>query len=559
MPSFADPFVRPEFLPLSIIRAIWKRKFTALAVAALATAGTWYYISKMPALFYAEALVLVDSQQIPDKYVPSLLPQDSKERLTILSQQILTSDRLKQLIVELKLFPGAQAGKVSDVAVDLVRSNIVINPEHGDRLTAFRVGYSGPDRDVVANVANRLASFFVEENMKERERLAVGTTEFLDSQLKLAKMNLEELETAMSRYKVQHYGQLPEQQNALIGALGRLQAEMHANTEAISRATEMRTVLENSLGLAQDRLAMVLRAAKEREEKRQAAARAESANNSQSPPVIEAVPLAPPRAEDAEIEKLEQQLATYRMRYSETHPDVTRTKALIARLRAALPPQPAPPLVRTGADRKAPAAKTPELPTAAMEPLEVAQARERVSALESQIAANTKELESRNAEQERIRKDMEAVQMRINQLPLREQEMARIMRDYDISKGNYQSLLAKKMAAEMTTDLERRQKSERFTIVDPARRPLFPIKPNRKMLRFAGLGFGVLLGLAAAFVIELRRGVLLGEWELPPNTVVLGILPKISIPGRRRGKRVRALLGNAMSLLCAAIWAAVGF
>lgn len=555
MPSFADPFVRPEFLPLSIIRAIWKRKFTAIAVAAVATGGAWYYISKMPALFYSEALVLVDSQKIPDKYVPSLLPQDSKERLAVLSQQILTSDRLKQLIVELKLFPGVQASKVSDVAVDTVRSNIVINPEHGDRLTAFRVGYSGPDRDMVANVANRLASFFVEENMKERESLAVGTTEFLDSQLKLAKMNLEELETAMSRYKVQHYGQLPEQQNALIGALGRLQAEMQANTEAISRATEKRTVLENSLGLAQDRLAMVLRAAKDREEKRQAAARAEAANNSQLAPVIEA----PPRAEDAEIEKLEQQLATYRMRYSETHPDVTRTKALIARLRAALPPQPPPPPVRAGVDRKALAGKGPELPSAAMEPAEVAQARERVAALEAQIAANTKELESRNADQERIRRDMEAVQTRINQLPLREQEMARIMRDYDISKGNYQSLLAKKMAAEMTTDLERRQKSERFTIVDPARRPLSPIKPNRKMLRFAGLGFGVLLGLAAAFAMELRRGVLLGEWELPPNTVVLGILPKISIPGPRRGKRVRALLGNAMSLLCAAIWVAVGF
>lgn len=555
MPSFADPFVRPEFLPLSIIRAIWKRKFTAIAVAAVATGGAWYYISKMPALFYSEALVLVDSQKIPDKYVPSLLPQDSKERLAVLSQQILTSDRLKQLIVELKLFPGVQASKVSDVAVDTVRSNIVINPEHGDRLTAFRVGYSGPDRDMVANVANRLASFFVEENMKERESLAVGTTEFLDSQLKLAKMNLEELETAMSRYKVQHYGQLPEQQNALIGALGRLQAEMQANTEAISRATETRTVLENSLGLAQDRLAMVLRAAKDREEKRQAAAGAEAANNSRLAPVIEA----PPRAEDAEIEKLEQQLATYRMRYSETHPDVTRTKALIARLRAALPPQPPPPPVRAGVDRKALAGKGPELPSAAMEPAEVAQARERVAALEAQIAANTKELESRNADQERIRRDMEAVQTRINQLPLREQEIARIMRDYDISKGNYQSLLAKKMAAEMTTDLERRQKSERFTIVDPARRPLSPIKPNRKMLRFAGLGFGVLLGLAAAFAMELRRGVLLGEWELPPNTVVLGILPKISIPGPRRGKRVRALLGNAMSLLCAAIWVAVGF
>src|SRR5689334_15459923 len=120
MRSFADQFVRPEFLPLSIIRAIWKRKFTALAIAAVVTAGAWIYISTMPAVYFAEAVIIVEAQKIPDKYVPSLVTQNSKERLAVLSQQILTSDRLKKLIGDLELFPGAKPGKVPDIAVDAV-------------------------------------------------------------------------------------------------------------------------------------------------------------------------------------------------------------------------------------------------------------------------------------------------------------------------------------------------------------------------------------------------------------------------------------------------------
>jgi hypothetical protein len=218
---------------------------------------------------------------------------------------------------------------------------------------------------------------------------------------------------------------------------------------------------------------------------------------------------------------------------------------------------PPPTPVRAAAtDAKTPA-KGVEMPKPTGEPVEVFQARERLAGLQAQLAANTKEIQARNVEQQRMQREMDDIQTRINQLPLREQEMARITRDYDISKGNYQSLLGRKMAAEMTTDMERRQKSERFTILDPARPPLGPLRPNRKMLRVAALGVGALIGLALAFALELRRGVLLGDWELPPNTTVLGRLPRIKISEPRRSRGIKAVLQTGMSLLCVTVWLAL--
>ena len=74
----------------------------------------------------------------------------------------------------------------------------------------------------------------------------------------------------------------------------------------------------------------------------------------------------------------------------------------------------------------------------------------------------------------------------------------------------------------MGDDLERKDKAERFTIIEPARVPPAPYRPNRPMMDLMGCGFALLLGLAAAFGNELRRNLLLGGWEFSPQTPILG-------------------------------------
>jgi hypothetical protein len=148
--------------------------------------------------------------------------------------------------------------------------------------------------------------------------------------------------------------------------------------------------------------------------------------------------------------------------------------------------------------------------------------------------------------------------------------MARVTRDYEISKSNYRSLLDKKLSAEMSTDMERRQKSERFTVIDPARVPEKPFKPNRPLFWALGVAAGLLFGMVAGFGMELRRNVVLGEWELPPEVAVLGRLPYIDMTARHVSSgsgNLRSLLANRkirLAFVSSAIFsllgiAAVGF
>ena len=69
--SSKAPFIRPEYMPLSIVRAIWKGKFLALAIFDRGKPRHSFYVSRLPAGYYAEALILVDAQKIPSQYVSS--------------------------------------------------------------------------------------------------------------------------------------------------------------------------------------------------------------------------------------------------------------------------------------------------------------------------------------------------------------------------------------------------------------------------------------------------------------------------------------------------------
>ena len=163
------------------------------------------------------------------------------------------------------------------------------------------------------------------------------------------------------------------------------------------------------------------------------------------------------------------------------------------------------------------------------EPVEFTHTRLQIAELQAQIKAADKEILDREAEQRNILAQLGSFQKRLDSLPVREQEMAGLTRDYQMSKENYASLLDKKMAADMALDMERRQQSERFEVLDRAQVPQKPIKPKRPQLYAGGTALGLALALALGLIAELRRNVVLGEWELPAGTPILARLPYIEV------------------------------
>jgi hypothetical protein len=77
--------------------------------------------------------------------------------------------------------------------------------------------------------------------------------------------------------------------------------------------------------------------------------------------------------------------------------------------------------------------------------------------------------------------------------------------------------------------MEKRQKAERFTILDPARVPEKPAKPNRPVFYPVSVLAALIVGIASGCAREWKKNVILGEWELPSGVEVLGRIPPVKV------------------------------
>lgn len=498
----------PLFAPLSVARMIWKRKLVIAVSATLGCVLSVYLVWRMPAIYVSEALVLIDSQKIPEKFVSSTVNNDLQDRIATISQQILSTSRLKKIISDFDLYRDERKTSFPEDVLALMRKDISIQVDRGlsgNRPGAFRVSYEGKNPKVVAAVANRIANLFIDENTKTREVQAEGTSEFMDSQLAEAKARLDQLEASVSRFKLKHNGELPEQQGELISNMGRLEVELQSNRDALNRSQESKSMLESNLATTEATLQALAAAADRPEE---------------STPVSVGggAPAAPPKKPS---EVLEAQLEVLSGRYGPAHPDVKRLQAEIAAQKAVEAAGP-------GLERVPQIAEAPHETQAADQRGPVS---EHLASLKAQIGIAQREIEFRSQDQTRITGEMKEYSERISRLPLREQEMAQVTRDYEISKTNYRSLLDKKLAAEMATDLEHGQRPERFTLIDPAPVPRKPQRPQRPLLYAFGSLLSLAAGLAMGLGMELKRGSLLGEWELGRQIPILARLPKVDGSG----------------------------
>jgi uncharacterized protein involved in exopolysaccharide biosynthesis len=134
--------------------------------------------------------------------------------------------------------------------------------------------------------------------------------------------------------------------------------------------------------------------------------------------------------------------------------------------------------------------------------------------LQSQLKANQLEIASRSKSIKDLQSQLGLYQGRLNSSPGREQEFADITRDYNQSRANYDSLLAKKNQSEMATNLEKTQQGERFRMIDPPNLPSRPYSPNRLKMAFVGLAVGLVLGVGGVVAAEYSDPRLHSEREL---------------------------------------------
>lgn len=441
-------------------------------VAVLAAAAI--FIMRMPDVYRSETQILVNPQRVSDKYVNSVVTMDPSERLNTLSQQILSSSRLETIMDDLHLFPKLRAKVNRDELIDRMRKNVGIElKKNSEGLSAFTLSYTGESAQEVADVANRLAASFISWNLHDREQEAKNTTTFLANELTSTKTQLDELEEQLRVYKMSHLGELPDQLQANMQTLSRLQVELQSNNEAQSRL-DHEVFLTSSLP--------------------------------------EPVPQRTPTTSASLRQKLtsdkftaQSELAELRKHYTESFPDVVTKEAEIQSLNeriASLPPDPT-----------------------------VSATGETLATANPRLQLIRRDRQRLQDEQRRIESSMGRYQSRIDSEPVREQEISQLLRDYGTARDHYRSLLEKTYSAQMAAQLEQEQQSGNFTMLDQARVPDAPIGPKRVPLLLGALFAAFAAGLGVGIFAEMLDNTVKSEAELRdslPEIPLLGTTPGMS-------------------------------
>jgi succinoglycan biosynthesis transport protein ExoP len=130
MPKNKTGALSAEISPLSIIRMLWKRKLAICSIVLVALIVTAVTVYRLPAIYKAEALVLVDTQKIPDSYVTSTVSTDVGDRLATISQEIMTTTRLLKIISTYNLY-SEMHGRPQEEIVEQMRKDITLKVEKG--------------------------------------------------------------------------------------------------------------------------------------------------------------------------------------------------------------------------------------------------------------------------------------------------------------------------------------------------------------------------------------------------------------------------------------------
>jgi len=472
--------LQQEFLkPEYIIKTVIGHRWLLIIPLMLALAVGSFLVIWLPKIYEAQTLILVEPQRVPTNYVQSVVSTEVEERINTLSQQILSRTNLEKVITQFALYSGPDYENMYlEDKVDALRESINVEVTQSRRETnSFSITYRGKDPETVMNVTNTLATYFIDENLKARESQAIGTSAFLEAELASMRLRLEDQEKALEAFRTGNMGELPEQ--------------LETNLRILDRLQENLTERQESLRDARSRLAMLQNQASAGLLTDQAAG-----------------DVGPREPDPLDPAALRAELARLQSRYTDKHPDIIKIKQQIKDLEANPSPSDA------------------GSPTTRIEPIQITEVRREISNIANDIG--------------RIQSEIALYDNRVERTPKREQELMALQRDYENLQESYSSLLNRKLEADISVNMERKQKGEQFRVLDRARLPERPVEPNMQILFLMTVAAGIGIGGGILYLLEFMNSGFRSpkEVELTLGLPTIALIPVIEDRRKRIFKTV---------------------
>ncbi|MBF0258994.1 MAG: chain-length determining protein [Desulfamplus sp.] len=431
-----------------IIAIINLRKWFLIIPAMLIIAASVGIALILPPVYKSESTILIKEQEIPGDYVKASMTSYAEQRIQSINQKVMTSSRLMELIKQFDLYADLKEKKTTDEIIAVMSKDIKLTPvnvELPDPKTgrekvmtiAFTVSYEGRNPSKVQQVVSTITSFYLSEDIQDREKQASETVTFLNDEIKRVKISMNEKEAELSEFKQANISSLPE--------------FFQLNMQTLSGA-------EHAIEREQERL----NGLKERAEFLESQLATVKANTE-----IE---------EEVHLKRLEMQLANLKSQFSDQYPDVINTKKEIEKVKAVVK--------RKKADTRG----KPDNPV--------------YISLSSQLSGTRSDMASVREQIAQFKRQADEFRAKTSATPKIEETYSRMVSDINNLKSKYNELQQKMMEATLSLSLQTEQKGERFTLIEPARLPEKPYKPNRLAIVLIGFVLGIGAGVGLAALVE---------------------------------------------------------
>jgi polysaccharide chain length determinant protein (PEP-CTERM system associated) len=485
----------PELDISNIITNLYRRKTLIGCVFFVASALAIYLAMILPDVYRSSTLILVTPQRVPSSFVTSTVTIDLTQRMQSIAQEILSRTRLEEIIREFNLYPTTGNSAAMEDRVERLRKQVKVEFRQNN---AFQLSFEHQNPEKAKDVASRLGSIFIEQNLQVREQQAMGTKSFITAEADRLRKELEEQEATVNQFKAAHRFEMPDQLDANLRTLEQLRRELEASSQRLSSLQERKGILQKQM-VESDILGVDLLGI--------------GSFSTGAPTEGGGV--------NPRLEIKKRELETLLQTYSNKYPDVVRLKKEIQALEA---------------EKKEPPASSPGNPsktaTSSVNPLK--------QVLQTQISDIDGEIQNLRSQHERLRSQIGTIQTRIDNTSMNGIELSKISRGYEITLRKYQDLLAKSLDSELSENMEKKQKGEQFQILDPANYPLKPVRPNRPMIILFGLIAGLAGGVGLAFVWDTldtsfkRSDELAGYVNIPLLATIPALVTRGTVLDERR-------------------------
>ena len=414
----------------------------------------------LPKYYKAETFVLIQPQKVPSDYVQSVQTMDIDSRLEAFSRQILSRSNLEKIMKDFNMYTEPKYNfffvedKIADMRKRISVSLLRREPTGGSRgyggAYAFVISFQDKEPEKVMKVTNALASYFIDENIRFKESESIGTSNFLKEELNSIRKELLTKENELKEYREKYMGELPEQLNPNLSMLTRLEEQLKEKETARLSAKNQLTMLMDQISQG----ALLF---------------------GQGATVTGDGRIVSDFGHSISLEQAKAILAYLETRYTSKHPDIIRIKKIVS-------------------DLEKSKEKNDE-GTSTVSKYIPQNARMEIERIKVGINTLTTDIE-------KLKSQIGVYERRIENTPRREQELKSLERDYNNIKSNYDLLLNKKLETEVSINMDKQQKGERFQIIEPARLPEKPVFPNMKMLFLLVLVAGPNIGLGLVFLLE---------------------------------------------------------